>query len=137
LRAHGVSERCPNFREPLPPGPEKVHGQTICYLLRAQQIQNNDNEEAASLYKKAGILFQQVVNEDPSLAKSYEALGETLMEQSDIAGAVAACKRAIAIKPESAISHNMIGYALIKQDNIADSVDAFKTAVVPSNQIAY
>ena len=112
LRVHGGSESCPNFRKPLPPGPQEAFDGAARLLVRADKTKIKDNAAADSLYKKTprNCFDRRCVNEDPLFISTHSNLGVLLTRQEgDSEGAVATYKRAIAINPNHAHSHCGLG----------------------------
>ncbi|HIB78208.1 MAG TPA: tetratricopeptide repeat protein, partial [Flavobacteriales bacterium] len=130
LRSHGGNEACPNCRVPLPPGPEEAADRAVRILVRAERIQAKHPSLAQQLFKEVQVLYQMAIKEAESCpAQWHQHLGIALQQQGDLTGAVASCRRAIAIDPEDSDAHSNLGNALQQQGDLTGAVASCRRAI--------
>lgn len=91
-------------------------------LARAYQ-ENERFDQAATTFQKALAL-------DPGRMESLLGLGQSLREQGNIRGAVAAHRRAVEIAPTCGDCYNQLGTDYIKDSRIHLAVEALEKAIV-------
>ncbi|MCC6418217.1 MAG: tetratricopeptide repeat protein, partial [Gemmataceae bacterium] len=76
---------------------------------------------------------------DPRHALAHNNLGNALRDKQDLAGAIAAYRKAIQLDPRHALAHNNLGIALYARQDLAGAIAAYQKAIQldPRNALAH
>lgn len=96
-------------------------------------------EKSPEDLKQAITYFQQMVEEDPSIAMAYTNWGAALSALGDKAGAVEKYRKAIELSPDEHLTHHNLGAVLSDMGKEAEAVPAFERAIAldPSDPDSY
>ena len=101
---------------------------TFCFLAIAVLFslriadRNRDWRDSLTLYDKT-------VKTAPQCARAHSNLGEAYAARGRIDEAIAACRRALAIKPRYAEAHYNLGFAYFKKGLLDEAIAEYKEAV--------
>jgi eukaryotic-like serine/threonine-protein kinase len=88
---------------------------------------SGDSHEA---YRKSMAAINKAIALDPNLAETYSSLCENKMYyEYDFAGAEAACKRSIDLKPNSSLAHDIYARFLMSRGRHDEAIAEIKTAI--------
>jgi tetratricopeptide (TPR) repeat protein len=86
-------------------------------------------QEAVQWQPEQAICFEAGVEQVPSNEKTYQNLAKALITHQQWVAAALACRKAIALNPDSFWSYNSLGDALLKQEKWLEAVKAYQQAV--------
>lgn len=90
-------------------------------------VGSGDSHEA---YRKSIAAINKAIALDPNLPETYSALCENKMYyEYDFAGAEAACKRSIDLKPNSSLAHDIYARFLMSRGRHDEAIAEIKTAI--------
>jgi len=84
---------------------------------------DQDNPSAAI------VLYQQMVETDPTFAVGYFNLGKALRAKGNLPEAIACYQKATELQPNYAEAHQNLGVAWLKAGQLDSSMDAFRRAI--------
>ncbi|MGB7413435.1 MAG: tetratricopeptide repeat protein [Thermosynechococcaceae cyanobacterium] len=85
-------------------------------------------------YAEAEVLWRNVLKDQPNSAEAFYQLGFSLHLQEEIGSAIAAYRKAIALKPDYDAPHMNLGLALIELQQLDEAAKSFEQVLTLPDQ---